>query len=328
MKPDRLARLRARRLPEGSPYIGILAGAEMSRLLLPEARSPMIDVGIAMAPIAAKVLRFELGNLNVTSRDRLNPRDNHPTRLLADRLARALGIEAFELYLSPSWQGAARVYPGDPPAIVGSTTFADLPESEQAFALARLLARTSLGLTWLDELPVDAVDGFLMASIRAVEPSFGSGELTAPREAMAQSFLVNVQKAIGRRQRKLLEEIAPTVVANYDARAFSIGVRRSEYRLGYILSGDLVAAIDYLKRYDREISRADGDPACSCSTPSPTSSCATRSRRRRLPSGAGSEPSSRSEPVEASLEASSSSQLATLNQRSRSRANTGLGTAR
>jgi cellulose synthase operon protein C len=260
VKPDRLARLRARRLPEGAPYIGILAGAEMSRLLLPEARSPMIDVGIAMAPIAAKVLRFELGNLNVTSRDRLNPRDNHPTRLLADRLARALGVEAFELYLSPSWQGAARVYPGDPPSIVGSSTFADLPEPEQAFALARLLARTSLGLTWLDELPVDAVDGLLMASIRAVEPTFGSGELTAPREAMAQSFLVSVQKAIGRRQRKLLEEIAPTVVASYDARAFSIGIRRSEYRLGYILSGDLVAAIDYLKRYDREISRADGDP--------------------------------------------------------------------
>jgi tetratricopeptide (TPR) repeat protein len=260
VKPPSLARLRARRLTEGAPYAGILAGAEMSRLLLPEARSPLVDVALAMAPIAAKVLRFELANLNVTSRDRLSPRDNHPTRLLADRLARALGIEAFELYLSPSWQGAARVYPGDPPAIVGASTFADLPEPEQAFALARLLARTALGLTWLDELPVDAVDGFLLASIRAVEPTFGAGELSAAREASAQSFLVAVQKAIGRRQRKLLEEIAPTVLAGYDARAFSIGVRRSEYRLGYILGGDLVAAIDYLKRYDREISRAEADP--------------------------------------------------------------------
>ena len=260
VKPERLSRLRARRLPEGSPYPGILAGAEMSRLLLPEARSPMVDVALAMAPIAAKVLRFELANLNITSRDRLNPRDNHPTRLLADRLARALGIEAFEIYLSPSWQGAARVYPGDPSAIVGSSTFAELPEPEQAFALARLLARTALGLTWLDELPIDAVDGFLLASIRAIEPTFGAGELTAARETMAQSFLISVQKAVGRRQRKLLEEVAPAVVATYDARAFSIGVRRSEYRIGYILSGDLVAAIDYLKRYDREISRADGDP--------------------------------------------------------------------
>ena len=39
------------------------------------------------------------------------------------------------------------------------------------------LARTALGLTWLDELTVDAVDGFLMASLRAIEPTSGSGEL-------------------------------------------------------------------------------------------------------------------------------------------------------
>ena len=87
---------------------------------------------------------------------------------------------------------------------------------------------------------------------------------------------VGVQQAIGRRQRKLLEEIAPTVAASYDARAFSIGLRRSEYRIGYLLSGDLVAAIDYLRRYDRDIARSTRSPACSCSTRSPTSSCATR----------------------------------------------------
>jgi hypothetical protein len=260
VKPDRLARLRARRLPEGSPYPGALAGPEIARLLVPEARSPLIEVAVAMAPIAAKILRFELSSLGVTSRDRIGPRDAHPTRLLADRIARVLGIEAFELYLSPNWQGAARVYPGDPPAIIASTSFPELPEAEQAFAFSRLLTRTALGLTWLDELPVDAVDGFLIASVRAVEPGFGSGELSAARDAMAQSFLANVQRAIGRRQRKQIEEIAPNVSSNYDARTFSIGVRRSEYRLGYILGGDLIAAIDYLRRFDREIARSEGDP--------------------------------------------------------------------
>lgn len=260
VKPDRLVRLRARRLPEGAPLPGALAGPEIARLLLPEARSPLIEVAVAMAPVAAKVLRFELSSLGVTSRDRIGPRDAHPTRLLADRIARVLGIEAYELYLSPNWQGAARVYPGDPPAIIASTSFPELPEPEQAFAFARLLTRTALGLTWLDELPVDAVDGFLIASVRAVEPAFGTGELSAARDAMAQSFLLNVQRAIGRRQRKQLEEIASSVTSNYDTRTFSIGVRRSEYRLGYILAGDLIAAIDYLRRFDREIARSDGDP--------------------------------------------------------------------
>jgi tetratricopeptide (TPR) repeat protein len=260
VKTDRVTRLRARRQPEGVPYAGAFAGAEIGHALVPEARTPLLEVAGAIAPIAAKILRFELSGLGVTSRDRLGPRDGHPTRAIADRLAKALGIEAFELYLSASWQGAARVYPGDPPAIVGSTTFADLPDPEQVFALGRLLTRIALGPTWLDELQVDAVDGLFLAAIRAVDPPFGSGELSAAREAMAQSFTAAVQKAIGRRQKKLLEEILPTLTGAYDARAIAIGVRRSEYRIAYVLGGDLVSAVDYLRRFDREIGRASEDP--------------------------------------------------------------------
>ncbi len=260
VKPDRLARLRARRATEGSPYALSLASAELTARLLPDARSPMLDVAAAIAPIAAKILRFELSALGVTSRERLGQRDGHPTRVLADRIARALGVEAFEVYLTPGWQGAARVYPGDPPVLVGSTAFADLPEPEQLFALARLLVRVALGLTWLDELAVEAMDGMLLASLRIVEPEFGQGELTPPREAAAQSFRIAVDKAIGRRQKKLLEEIVPHVPVAFDARAFSIGARRSEYRLAYAIAGDLVGAIDYLRRFDRDIARSLEEP--------------------------------------------------------------------
>jgi tetratricopeptide (TPR) repeat protein len=260
VKPDRLARLRARRLPEGSPFLGVLAGPELARLLVPEARTPVLEIAAAVAPIAAKILRFELAALGVGSRELLRSRDGHPTRVYADRIARALGIEAFEVYLSPTWQGAARVYPGDPPAIVASTAFADLPEPEQVFALARLLVRIALGPTWLDELPVDAMDGLLLGSMRAIDPGFGSGEVSPARDAMASSFLPGVQKAIGRRQRKLLEEIAPALTSAWDARAIAIGVRRSEYRVAYVLGGDLIAALDYLRRFDREIGRSTEDP--------------------------------------------------------------------
>jgi tetratricopeptide (TPR) repeat protein len=260
VKPDRMNLFRSRRLVESAPYASSLGPADRARLLLPEARTILLDLSLIVAPIAAKILRFELSGLGVSSRDRLSPRDGHPTRVLADRLARALGIEAFDIYLSPSWQGAARVYPGDPPAIVGSTTFAELPESEQLFALARLLTRIALGPTWLDELPVDAVDGLFLAVMRSVDASFGSGEISAGRDAMAASFLAAVHKAIGRRQRKQIEELGPNVPAGYDARAITIAVRRSEYRVAYVLTGDLVAAIDYLRRFDRDIGRSSEDP--------------------------------------------------------------------
>ena len=62
------------------------------------------------------------------------------------------------------------------------------------------------------------------------------------------------------KQKKALEELCPNVPSTYDARAVTIGVRRSEYRIAYVLGGDLVAAIDYLRRFDRDIGRSAEDP--------------------------------------------------------------------
>ena len=259
--PERIARLRTRRLVAEAPYPAVLAGLEVGRLLVPEARSAMIEVAVALSPIAAKAIRFELSNLGIGSRERVGPRDGHPTRLLAERIGRALGVEAFELYLAPTWQGAARVYPGDPPAIVAATSFVELPELEQAFALARLLSRVALGFTFLDEISIEAADGLLLAAVRTIDPGFASGELTHPRELATQGMLAGMQRAIGRRQRKLLEEIAQkNLSAAYDPRALTIGVRRSEYRIAYVLSGDALAAIDYLRQFDREIARSTEEP--------------------------------------------------------------------
>jgi len=261
VKPERIARLRARRMPPEAPLPAVFAGPELHRQLVPEAHSPMLLVAAAIAPVAAKALRFELSSLNVASRDRIGPRDNHPTHRLADRIAKSLGVEGFELYLSPNWQGGMpRVYPGDPPAIVGSPSIVELPEPEQAFALGRLLVRIALGPTWLDELPPESIDGLLIAALRTVDASFGTRDLGPIREQAVQAFAAHIQRAIGRRQRKLIEEILPTAAPGYDIRTLVAGVRRSENRLGYLLSGDLVAAVDHLCRIDRDVARAAEDP--------------------------------------------------------------------
>lgn len=248
---DRFAALKARRVPEGAPRTAMLAGPELGRLLLPEARSPLLDLCASLQPIAGKALRIELSTFGIGSRDRIGPRDGHPTRALADRVARALGVESFELYLSPVWQGPPRIYPGDPPAIVGATSFADFPEPEQLFVLARLLVRAALGPTFLDELTPEALDGFLLAALRTVDPAYGAGELARPREMAAQSLLAHVQRAIGRRQKKQIEEIVlPVLLSGFDVRPFSLAVRRTEYRAAFVLSGDVIAAIDHLRRIE------------------------------------------------------------------------------
>lgn len=257
---ERTKVLRGRRLEPEAPYPNSVAGTELIRHILPEARSPMVDVASALAPIAGKALRFDLENLGVGSRNRIGTRDGHPTRAIADRISRALALPEFELYLTPSWKGAIRVYPGDPPALVGPTSFSELPESEQTFAIARLLVRIALGFTWLDEISIDGGDGLLLASVRSVLPQFGVGELTPAREHALNNMLPNVQRAIGRRQRRAIEDIAPNLNPQFDFRTISIGVRRTEYRVAYLVGGDLLAAVDFLRRVDSDIARSTESP--------------------------------------------------------------------
>ncbi|HTJ83959.1 MAG TPA: cellulose synthase, partial [Polyangiaceae bacterium] len=253
---ERVAKLRARRLDPDVPFANGYIGSELSKALVPEARTPVVDLAVAIQPIAAKALRFELATLGISSRDRIGPRDGHPTRHLADRIARCLGIQEYELYLTQSWSGAIRVYPGDPPALVGPVGLVDLPEGEQLFALGRLMTRIALGMTWLDEISVDVADALLLASMRSVLPQFGLGEVSQAREHSVGQLLPSVQRAIGRKQRRALEELAPTLPATFDFRSLSIALRRSEYRLGYVLSGDLLGCLEYLKRFDADIGRA------------------------------------------------------------------------
>lgn len=257
---ESLRAFRTRPLPAEALYPNALAGEALTQLLVPEAQSAFVEVALAMAPVVAKALQFDLAKLGVSSRDRIGVRDGNPTRALADRIGKALGLAGFELYLTAGWQGAPRVYPGDPAVVVGSPSFCELSEPEQAFALARLLTRATLGFAWLDELSLEAADGLLMASVRAIDPDFGDGALSVERERMVQSLLPLTQKAIGRRQRKLIEPLVPNLSAGLEARTFTIGLRRSEYRVAYAMSGNLTATMDYLRRYDAELARTKSQP--------------------------------------------------------------------
>ena len=66
--------------------------------------------------------------------------------------------------------------------------------------------------------------------------------------------------AIGRRQRKSIEELAPTLSANIEIRTFIHAIRRSEYRTAYVISGDLLGGIETMRRSDPELSRAGDNP--------------------------------------------------------------------
>lgn len=253
---ERGDRLRSRRLEPDAPFMNGLGPKELSQLLLPEARTPFIEVAVAIQPIIPKVLGFNPSSFGVASRDRVGARDGHPSRALLDRVARAFGITEYELYLSQGWTGPLRVIAGDPPAFIGPAGLVELPEGEQMFAFARLLTRVALGLTFIDDVNPETVDGLLTSAMRSVFPQWGLGELNPQREHALSTSMPAMQRAIGRMQRKLLQERAQGIPAALVPQAFVSAVRRSEYRVAYVLSGDLLGGIDTMRRVDAELARS------------------------------------------------------------------------
>jgi hypothetical protein len=256
---DRVARLRSLRAPPDAPPPGSLAGADLVRLLVPEAKTHIVDVAVAVAPVAARILLLDPATVGVGPRDRLGPRDASPLRLTVERLSRAFGVEALDVYAPPGWTAAARLFPGDPAVLVAPSSLSELSEAERTFALARLVARAALGFAWLDEVPLEVGDALLLATARAVDPGFAAGELAQARESALQSLLPHVQRALGRRSRKLVEDVAAHLAPPADPRAFALALRRSEVRLAYLACGDLLASLDALRRVDRDLARADAD---------------------------------------------------------------------
>lgn len=131
--------------------------------------------------------------------------------------------------------------------LVLPATVVDLPELEQAVILSRLLFRLAVGMPFLDDFPPDRIDGFLLSALCATEPTM-AGLLPAARERSAQPYLVPMQKAIGRRQRKQIEEFIASVPTTFDIQPFVSAMHLSERRIAYLLTGSLLSCIDALRR--------------------------------------------------------------------------------
>jgi hypothetical protein len=149
----RKAWLRARRLaPPLEPQHGVLdRQALVTHVLPPEGRHILLEVAAAIAGLEAKMMRGDLSELGLSSRDRITSRSGHPTRAVLDRVARQLGVGEVELAVAPSVT-RTRVLAQDVPWVVVPPAIAEQGEMAQAASLARAVARIAYGVPWLEEL--------------------------------------------------------------------------------------------------------------------------------------------------------------------------------
>ena len=259
----RYAWLRGRRprpLESGQPTLD--RATLVTHVLPPEGRHVLLEVAAAIFGVEARVLRSDLGELGISSRDRVSPRSGHPTRHLMDRLMRMLGIDDVELVITPNVP-RARVLTQDTPWLVVPSALSDLPEMAQLAAMGRALARIAFGVPWLEELPPPHIEALLIAAARHAVPGYAR-DSSPMTEQLVATYEGPVAKALGRRQRKLLEELAGHIAAPQGApmpvMTFVSCLTRGELRTAYVLTGDLLATIDDVRGADAALLHATEQP--------------------------------------------------------------------
>ncbi len=256
--------LRARRLgPMGSHHMPLDRATLFSHVVPEEGRHALLDVAQAVMGLEAKILRADLGELGITSKDRLGKRSGHPVRALMDRLGKALGLGEIELVISPQ-AARVRVLSQDVPWVVVPAALQELPEPTQLSALGRALARIALSVPWLEELPAPHVEAYLVACARQVMPAYGRDELDPLQQKLVQQYEPAVGKEIARKQRQALEKVVPSLTlprgrpASIDRIVFALA--QAELRIAYLLTGDVLATIDELRGFDPSFHSATDRP--------------------------------------------------------------------
>lgn len=260
----RHAWLRSRRLGSLAPDQAPLDRTTIvTHVLPPEGRHVLLEVAAAIGGVESKLLRNDLTELGIASRDRVGSRSGHPTRVLFDRLLRMLGLSEVELVITPQVT-RTRVIAQDEPWIVVPRGLADLPEPAQLVSMARALARIALGVPWLEELPPPHIEAFLIAAARAVVPGYAQEDLDVLSAKLVTQYEPTVARALSRKQKKLLEELAPHIAAPQGrpmpVDAFVATLARAELRVAYVLTGDLLATIDEYRGIDPVLLRATETP--------------------------------------------------------------------
>ncbi len=260
----RLTWLRARRLPPVEQHHAQLDRPTLvTHVLPPEGRHVLLEVAAAMAGMESKILRADLTEIGISARDRISPRTNHPTRALLDRLAKTLGLADIDLVITPSIT-RTRVLALDTLWIVCPRSLTDLPEPQQLANLARALARIAFGVPWLEELPPPHIEAFLIACARQAVHGYAADDVDVLSSKLVAQYEPSVARNLSRKQKKLLDELAPHVAAPQGrpipVDTFISALARAELRAAMLLTGDVLAVLDEVRTMDPHLFHATERP--------------------------------------------------------------------
>jgi serine/threonine protein kinase len=257
------AALRARRIvvDPSAPVPIALDPVTLRGGVAPQDMPPMLlDLAAAIAGAEAKLVRVGLEELGVEPHDRMPPASRHPLLPLVYRLATLFGVARPEVALSTGVV-RPRVVMKDVPWLVVPEALLEQPEPVQTASLALPLVRVALAVPWLEDYHSAYAHAVLCGAARQVVPSFASEIVESEQQDLIEDFTKRISRAIGRKQKKALAELAP-VLSNMrtptlaDVGAFEQAVAKTELRAAFVTTGDLLSTLDVARALDTELGRA------------------------------------------------------------------------
>ena len=209
-----------------------------------------------MIPAIGKLYPPDFDAYSISSRSKLTSRSTEPIRQLAERVAAIFDVEDFSLYIHRARRGVA-VELSEPPSILVPTAVSDMSEAHVVFSLARAMANMSVGLFAADRLTPRELEIVLAAISRRVSEGYGAG-LTS--EEIFDDVGKRLYKALPRRSRKSVEECARAYVGAQpiDFAHYVEAIVTSANRIALVIADDFTAAIDVMKKSERELAELSG----------------------------------------------------------------------
>ncbi|HYJ11701.1 MAG TPA: tetratricopeptide repeat protein, partial [Polyangiaceae bacterium] len=252
-----LAGMSSRTMRPAAQAPGSLDANELSSIDVNASDSNATQLLVALGDAVGKVFQPDLERWGLSPRDKLSPKSGHPLRGLAERVASVFGVDDFDLYVHRAHAGAVQLELTDPVSVLVPANVAGLPESAAVFALARVFASLTRGLSAIERLDAGDLRLLLGAAARGVDSSFGSGSADEDQLASLQRRVAKAMPWLGR---GAIEDAARAYAKDppVDVGEWLLGARMTSARAAAIVCDDIVAAADFLRRAEGEQSGATG----------------------------------------------------------------------
>lgn len=252
---DEVARYTAR---PAQAHPGALDGSVLEAFYPIRRASALTDLMRLLMPAIGKLYPPDFDAYGISGRAKLLTRGSEPIRLVADRLATIFAVEDFNLYVHRGRARGVTVELSSPPSILVPQAIAEMGDAHRVFAVTRAMADLAVGLDAIDKLTPRELEVVLAAISRRVSQGYGAG-LTS--EETLDDIGKRLYRALPRRNRKTLDETATAYVAAkpIEFAHFVEAVNTSGNRVALVVADDLLAALEVLRRSERDLTELEGD---------------------------------------------------------------------